>query len=49
VVTHQLVTQSYLLSSLDIFWISGWLSVAMLAIVWLSKRTIADKNLAPPE
>ena len=49
VVTHALINQAYLLSSLDIFWISGWFSVAMLAIVWLSKRTIADKNLAPPE
>jgi DHA2 family multidrug resistance protein len=49
VVTHELITQSFLLSSLDIFWISGWFSVAMLAVVWLSKRTIADKNLAPPE
>ena len=49
VITHALINQSYLLSSLDIFWISGWISVAMLGIVWLSKRTIADKNLAPPE
>jgi DHA2 family multidrug resistance protein len=49
VVTHELISQAYLLSSLDIFWISGWLSVAMLAIVWLAKRTVADKSIVSPE
>jgi DHA2 family multidrug resistance protein len=33
-----LVGQSYLLSSLDFFWISGWLSFALIALVWFSKR-----------
>jgi len=49
VITHALINQAYLLSSLDIFWISGWLSVAMLAIVWLAKRTVADKSIVSPE
>ena len=48
-ITHQLVNQAFLLSSLDIFWISGWLSVAMLAVVWMARHTVADRNIAPPE
>jgi MFS transporter, DHA2 family, multidrug resistance protein len=48
-ITHELINQSFLLSSLDIFWISGWLSVAMLGIVWLSRRTVADSGVTPPE
>jgi len=30
--------QSYLLSALDFFWISGWLSFAMIAVVWFTRR-----------
>jgi DHA2 family multidrug resistance protein len=49
VITHGLINQAFFLSSLDIFWISGWLSVAMLGIVWLSKRTVADSSIVSPE
>jgi DHA2 family multidrug resistance protein len=38
-VLRTIVTQAYLLSSLDLFWISGWLSLAMIVIVWLARRT----------
>lgn len=37
-ITHQVVAQSYLLSSTEIFWICGWLSMAMVALVWLVRR-----------
>ena len=30
--------QAYLKSALDFFWISGWLSLAAVALVWLTKR-----------
>jgi MFS transporter, DHA2 family, multidrug resistance protein len=30
-------TQAYLLSSIDFFWISAWLSLAMLVLVWLAR------------
>jgi len=48
-ITHQMINQAYLLSSLDLFWISGWLSVAMLGVVWLARHTVADRSIAPPE
>jgi DHA2 family multidrug resistance protein len=38
-VLRNVVTQAYLLSSLDLFWISAWLSLAMIALVWLARRT----------
>lgn len=34
----QMVSQAYLLSSLDYFWISSWLTLFMIALVWLARR-----------
>ena len=33
-----LASQAYLKSALDYFWISGWLCVAMIGLVWLTRR-----------
>jgi MFS transporter, DHA2 family, multidrug resistance protein len=33
------LSQAYLLASDDLFWISGWCSLALLVIVWLTRRT----------
>jgi DHA2 family multidrug resistance protein len=41
VLAHNLVQQAYLLASLDLFWISGWFAVAMIAVVWLARRSIS--------
>jgi DHA2 family multidrug resistance protein len=38
VLTQGLIHQAYLLSSLDYFWISGWLTIAPLILVWLARR-----------
>ena len=38
VLSQGLVHQAYLLSSLDFFWISGWLTLAPLLLVWLARR-----------
>jgi DHA2 family multidrug resistance protein len=38
---RNLASQAYLLSSVDLFWISGWLSVAMIAVVWLARRAVS--------
>ena len=37
-VMRQIVNQAYLLSSLEMFWISGWLTVAMIPVVWICRR-----------
>jgi DHA2 family multidrug resistance protein len=36
-----LVNQAYMLSSLDFFWISGWLCFAVLPLVWLTHRSVS--------
>jgi DHA2 family multidrug resistance protein len=41
VLARSLASQAYLLASDDLFWISGWLSVAMIAVVWMARRAIS--------
>jgi DHA2 family multidrug resistance protein len=36
---RNMVQQAYLLSSLDLFWISGWLSVILIGVIWIARRT----------
>src|SRR5690606_38039409 len=36
--THMLDTQAYFLSAIDYFWISGYLTFAFIAFVWLTRR-----------
>ena len=38
---RSLVSQAYLLATDDLFWISGWLAVAMIAPVWLARRAVS--------
>ena len=37
-VYRQVINQAYLLSSLDLFWLSGWLTVIMIPVIWLCRR-----------
>jgi DHA2 family multidrug resistance protein len=37
-VMRQIVNQAYLLSTLEIFWLSAWLSIAMIALVWFTRK-----------
>lgn len=39
---RSLIGQAYVLAADDLFWISGWLSVALLGIVWLTRRSLAN-------
>jgi DHA2 family multidrug resistance protein len=43
-VAKQMVGQAYLLSSIELFWICGWLSFAMIGLVWLSSRPAAHNG-----
>jgi DHA2 family multidrug resistance protein len=36
--TQGLVHQAYLLSSLDYFWISGWITLLPIALLWFSRK-----------
>jgi DHA2 family multidrug resistance protein len=38
VLTRNLMQQAYLLSSDDLFWISGWLSILLIGTIWLARR-----------
>ena len=38
---HSMATQAYLLASDDLFWISGWLSIAMIVVVWMARRAVS--------
>ncbi|HEX2791357.1 MAG TPA: DHA2 family efflux MFS transporter permease subunit [Steroidobacteraceae bacterium] len=46
VLSQGLIHQAYLLSSLDYFWISGWLTLAPLVLVWLARRPRAAQHAA---
>jgi DHA2 family multidrug resistance protein len=37
-VTHDMVGQAYLLASVDIFYVSGWLCLAAIVLVWFCRR-----------
>jgi len=38
VVLRSVINQGYLLSSLDIFWVSGWVSLALVPLCWIVRR-----------
>ena len=39
VMTQALVGQAYVLSAVDYFWLSGWLALGLIPLIWLAKRT----------
>ena len=40
VLTRNLVNQAYMLSSIDFFWVSGWICLTVLPLVWLTRRAL---------
>jgi DHA2 family multidrug resistance protein len=40
-VNRTIVGQAYLLAANDIFWISGWICIALVGLVWLCRRAIS--------
>jgi DHA2 family multidrug resistance protein len=42
VITRALVSQAYAMASLDFFWLSAWLSLALIPVVWLARRATAN-------
>ncbi|MFD1612071.1 DHA2 family efflux MFS transporter permease subunit [Sphingomonas tabacisoli] len=48
-VYRQLVNQAYLLSSLELFWVSALLAVAMIAVVWFCRKPAPSGQLVAAE
>ncbi|WP_223262668.1 MFS transporter [Sphingobium sp. SCG-1] len=44
-VMRQIVNQSYLLSSLELFWICGWLALALIAVIWITRKPAPSEHL----
>jgi DHA2 family multidrug resistance protein len=40
ILTRGLINQAYMLSSIDFFWISGWICLGVLPLVWLTHRAL---------
>ncbi|MEN3953539.1 DHA2 family efflux MFS transporter permease subunit [Iodidimonas sp. SYSU 1G8] len=45
ILVREMTAQAYLLASTEIFWASGWISLALIGLIWLSKRPVSQ---APP-
>ena len=43
---RELVEQAYLLSSLELFWISGCITVAVIAVIWMARRATGSSGPA---
>ena len=41
VLARQIQTQAYTLAALDLFWIAGWLSLAMVPLIWLARKSMS--------
>jgi DHA2 family multidrug resistance protein len=37
-------TQAYAKSALDVFWISGWLSLGLIALIWFARSTVGSRH-----
>nr|WP_220129690.1 DHA2 family efflux MFS transporter permease subunit [Sphingomonas chungangi] len=42
---RQIINQAYLLSSLELFWISGWLCVVMIPAIWLCRKPAPSEHV----
>ncbi|HEX7776228.1 MAG TPA: DHA2 family efflux MFS transporter permease subunit [Parvibaculum sp.] len=41
ILTRSLTSQAYMLASDDYFWMSGWLILAMIGVVWCARRSMS--------
>jgi DHA2 family multidrug resistance protein len=48
-VTNEMVSQAYMLASIDLFQLSAWLSLASAAMVWLCSSTRPAARLVAPD
>ncbi len=41
-ILHTLVNQAYLMASIDLFWISTWVALALTGVIWLARRALGS-------
>lgn len=46
VLLRSLVSQAYVLSSLDFFWVSAWICLALIPLIWFSRRAVSGGKVA---
>ncbi|NIJ08939.1 DHA2 family multidrug resistance protein [Sphingomonas vulcanisoli] len=44
-ILRSVIDQSYLLASTEIFYVSGWISIALIAVVWFSRRAQPSQHV----
>ena len=47
VIARTMVGQAYLLAADDIFWISGWICILLIGLVWLCRKAKSGGGPAP--
>lgn len=40
--------QSYMLSTVELFWLFGWIFLALIPVVWITRPRVAPQGAAPP-
>ena len=45
--SHEVIHQAYFLATMDVFQLSGWVTVALIPMVWLTKRAMSGAGSAP--
>ena len=48
-ISHTVTNQSYLLASIDIFWVSGWISLMVISLVWFTRKPKGRSHVVPAE
>ena len=46
VIERTITSQAYMLSTIDVFWIAGWIFLALIPLVWLAKPPFAHGGVA---
>jgi DHA2 family multidrug resistance protein len=41
ILARNLAREAYTMAADDLFWLSGWLSIAMIGVVWLARRSVS--------
>jgi DHA2 family multidrug resistance protein len=48
-VYRQVIGQAYLMSSLELFWLCGWMALSMIVLVWLARKPAPSDHIVAAE